>query len=105
MEVKFNEAFLNFVKEKRQLIPSKIKYDEMVATLQKLASERPKSMNRNDSYLLRKNSVRIEQQKAILYHLGERTVKETQPQRVFAQEELFGNLIKRIRTLGMEESF
>ena len=84
MEEKFNEIFLNFVKGKRQLIPPKSKYDEMVATLQKLATEKPKSMSEKETYLLRNYSVRIEQQKAILYHLGERTAKETQPRRVVA---------------------
>ena len=45
MEEKFNEQFLNFVEGKRQLIPPKIKYDEMIATLQKVTSEKPKSMS------------------------------------------------------------
>ena len=53
MEEKFNEQFQNFVKWKRQLIPPKIKYDEMIATLQKLASEKPKSMSWHETYLLR----------------------------------------------------
>ena len=100
MEEKFNEAFLNFVKEKRQLIPSKIKYDEMVATFQKLTSEKPKSMSKNDSYLLRNYSVRFEQQKAIFFHLGERNTKETQPRRVVAQEDLFKLFDKTHKDIG-----
>ena len=73
----------------RQLILLKSKLDEKVATLQKLATEKPKSMSEKETYLLRNYSLRIEQQKAI-YQLGERTAKETQPWRVVAQEELFG---------------
>ena len=49
MEEKFNEQFRNFVEGKRQLIPQKIKYDEMIATLQELMSGKPKSMSRHDA--------------------------------------------------------
>ena len=67
MEEKFNEIFLNFAKGKRQIIiPPKIKYDQMVATLQKLTSENPKSMSEKETYLLRNYFIRIEQQKAVM---------------------------------------
>ena len=53
MEEKFNEQFLNFVEGKRQLVLPKIKYDKMIETLQKLTSEKPKSMSWHETYLLR----------------------------------------------------
>ena len=49
MEEKFNEIFLNFVKGKRHLIPPKSKYDEIMATLQKLATEKSKSMSEKET--------------------------------------------------------
>ena len=100
MEDKFNEQFLNFVEGKRQLIPPKVKYDEMIATLQKLTSEKPKSLSRHETYLLRNYSIRIEQQKAVLYHLGERVTNEAQARRIVVQEELFGLLDKVHKKIG-----
>ena len=100
MEEKFNEQFLNFVEGKRQLIPSKIKYDEMIATLQKVTSEKPKSMSQNETYLLRNYSLQIEQQKSVLYHHGERGIKEAQRRQIVVQEELFGLLDKVHKKIG-----
>ena len=100
MEFKFNEQFLHFVEGKRQLIPPKIKYDEMIATLQKLRSEKPKSMSRHETYLHRNYTLRIEHQKTILYHLGERAANEAQPRRIVVQEELFGLLDKVHKKIG-----
>ena len=100
MEEKFNEQFLNFVEGKRQLIPPKIKYDEIIATLQKLTSEKPKSMSRHETYLLRNYSLRIEQQKSVFYHHGERGTKEVKPRLIVAQEELFGLSDKVHKKIG-----
>ena len=66
----------------------------MATTLQKLALEKPKSMNDKETYLLRNYYAHIEHQKAVLYHLGKRITKETQPRRTVVQEELFGLLDK-----------
>ena len=96
MEEKFNELFLNFANEKRQiLIP-----DEMVATLQKLTSKKTKSMSEKETYLLRNYFIRIVQQKSVLYHHCERTTNEKQPRRIVMQEELFELLNKMHKRLG-----
>ena len=57
-------------------------------------------MSRHDAYLLRNYSLRIEQQKEVLYHHGERGTKEAQPRQIVVQEELFGLLDKVHKKIG-----
>ena len=68
--------------------------------MQKLTSEKPKSMSRHDAYLLRNYSLRIEQQKEVLYHHGERGTKEAKPRQIVVQEEFFGLLDKVHKKIG-----
>ena len=80
----------------------------MVATLQKLATEKPKSISEKGTYLHRNYSVRIEQQKAILKFFTILASELWRKQNYFElllKKSYLGYLIKRTMTLGMEESF
>ena len=79
METKFNEQFKNFISTKKQiLIPSKKKYGEMVAKIQECAESKEKKLTREELNLHRRYSIRIEQQKPVLYHSGESNKENAQ---------------------------
>uniref|UniRef100_A0A914CSV9 Uncharacterized protein n=1 Tax=Acrobeloides nanus TaxID=290746 RepID=A0A914CSV9_9BILA len=99
MEGKFNEQFAKFMKNKQQiLIPNAKKYEEMVTMIQKWMGNDKQKISKQESNLIRRYSVRIENSLMILYHQGE-TAKEA-PQRVVKQEDLFNLLMTKHKELG-----
>ena len=100
MQEKFNEQFAKLIEDKQEiLIPDAKKYEEMVTMIQKNGQETTKQkISKQESNLIRRYSIRIENSLMILYHQGE-TTKETS-QKVVKQEDLFNLLMTKHKELG-----
>ena len=97
MEQKFNEKLSKFYKSKKlNLIPTKAKYEEMVLTIQRSATEKLKSKEQLN--LQRRYTLHIEQQAPVLYHSGE--AGKENAQHVLCREEIFDVLKKSHENLG-----
>lgn len=99
MENKFNALFADFQNNKSKIrIPTKQKYDNMIATIQKWSENKAGKCSMDEFNLINRYTIRIEQSKQILYHTS--SGKENKNQRVIMQEELFSILFASHDKLG-----
>jgi hypothetical protein len=98
MECLFNEQFSKLIKNKKQVfIPTREKYDGMVAKLIEFAED-PKKRLMGDLNLIRRHKLHEEHDGYALYHIGD--AGKDSAQKVVHQDEVYNLLLRTHQKLG-----